>query len=193
MKWAVIVLVMLSLLGSMMWVMPSPRQRFQAKLRLEARKLGFTVQLVRLQLPRATGETEGDARNLPAYRLLRDNPNRRQRDAHLSWSAARVESLASDGLPAGWSWIKGENTLPKTSLDRLSGLLLALPAEVVAVESDGFADRVGIRHGDMILSLGDRDIENINDFRRALDDFDPEAAVQFRIRRGGTTFELIVE
>jgi serine protease Do len=64
---------------------------------------------------------------------------------------------------------------------------------IVAVEPDGFADRVGIRHGDVILSLGGREIEDIGDFSRALEEFDPEESVQFRIYRAGTTFELIVE
>jgi len=64
---------------------------------------------------------------------------------------------------------------------------------VVRVEPDGFAHRVGIRYRDIILALGNRDIDDVNDFRRALEDFDPETAVRFRIRRGSTTFELPVE
>jgi serine protease Do len=64
---------------------------------------------------------------------------------------------------------------------------------VMEVEPDGFADRVGIRHGDIILALWDREIEDVEDFRRAIQDFDPEERVEFRIQRGPTTFELIVE
>jgi serine protease Do len=64
---------------------------------------------------------------------------------------------------------------------------------IVAVEPDGYADAVGLRLRDVILSLGNRDIDNVDDFRRALDDFDPEASVRFRIHRAGRTFEYIVE
>jgi serine protease Do len=64
---------------------------------------------------------------------------------------------------------------------------------VVSVDRDGFADSVGIRHGDVILSFGDRDVDDVDDFRRAVDDFDSEASVRIRIRRGRTTFELEVE
>jgi serine protease Do len=64
---------------------------------------------------------------------------------------------------------------------------------IVAVEPDGYADAVGLRLRDVILSLGDRDIDNVRDFRRALDDFDPEASVRFRIHRAGKTFEYIIE
>jgi serine protease Do len=78
-------------------------------------------------------------------------------------------------------------------LARESRLDIDRGAVVLAVEPDGFAGSVGIRRGDIILSLGDREIDSADDFRRALQDFDPEAAVQFRIRRGSTTFELVVE
>jgi len=64
---------------------------------------------------------------------------------------------------------------------------------IVAVEPDGYADRVGLRVRDVILSLGNRDVEDVDDFRRALDDFDPEATVRFRIHRAGKTFEYIIE
>jgi serine protease Do len=64
---------------------------------------------------------------------------------------------------------------------------------IVAVEPDGYADAVGLRLRDVILSLGNRDIDDVDDFRRALDDFDPEASVRFRIHRAGRTFEYIVE
>ncbi|MHC4274867.1 MAG: trypsin-like peptidase domain-containing protein [Planctomycetota bacterium] len=78
-------------------------------------------------------------------------------------------------------------------LARQSRLGIDRGVVVVAVEPEGFAGSVGIRRGDIILSLGDREIDSADAFRRALEDFDPEDAVQFRIRRGGTTFELVVE
>jgi len=64
---------------------------------------------------------------------------------------------------------------------------------IVTVEPDGYADTVGLRVRDVILSLGNRDVEDVDDFRRALDDFDPEASVRFRIHRAGKTFEYIIE
>lgn len=136
MKWAIIVLIMLSLIGSMMWVMPSPRQRFQSKLRLDARKQGFHVSLARLKLPRAQGEMEGDERNMPLYRYRRDNLDRKERDSFVGWSVARVNALANTGLPPGWSWINGESTLDNSRLTALSNWLEGLPLAVEAVESD---------------------------------------------------------
>lgn len=136
MKWTIIVLIMMSLIGSMMWVMPTPRQRFQSKLRLDARKYGFQVQLSHLTLPRAKGEVEPETVSIPAYRLLRgDSVDRKERDLWIEWKVARVEALANEGLPKGWAWIKGERTLSNRQLTWLSSALEAFPEEVVAVES----------------------------------------------------------
>ena len=57
--------------------------------------------------------------------------------------------------------------------------------EVVAIESGGYADRAGLQVGDVILSLGDYGIEDVNSFRLALDDFDPDREIVFGIRRRG--------
>lgn len=136
MKWAIIALIMTSLIGSMMWVMPSPRQRFQSKLRMDARKLGFQVSLKHLKLPRGQGETEGDERNLPLYRFARTNLDRKEREQFAGWSVARVNALANIGLPQGWSWIRGESELNSGRLKKLSDWLEGLPQEVIAVESE---------------------------------------------------------
>ncbi|NVK02484.1 MAG: hypothetical protein HWE12_13140 [Oceanospirillaceae bacterium] len=136
MKWAIIVLIMMSLIGSMMWVMPTPRQRFQSKLRLDARKLGFQVSLGKLSLPRAKGETEGEELNRPLYRYGRTGLDRKERDQFVGWTVARIETLAQDGLPPGWSWVRGEHTLAQARLQQLSEWLVSLPKEVDAVESD---------------------------------------------------------
>jgi hypothetical protein len=136
MQWAIIGLIMLSLIGSMMWVMPTPRQRFQAKLRLDARKHGFQVSLGHLALPRAQGETEAQELKSPVYRLPRTNLARNERDGFIGWSVARISAIANEGLPEGWSWVRGERTLTAVRLQQLSEWLEALPREVEAIESD---------------------------------------------------------
>ncbi len=138
MKWAIIALIMLSLVGSMMWVMPTPRQRFQAKLRLDARKHGFQVSLGNLALPRAQGEMEAEELKSPVYRLQRTNLARKERDSFTGWTVARITAIANEGLPSGWSWVKGERALAPARLNQLSEWLQSLPREVEAVESDQF-------------------------------------------------------
>ena len=135
MQWLIISLVVMSLIGSVMWVMPTPRQKFQARLRLRARTLGFQVQLAQLQLPRAQGEMEAETLSVPVYRLARTNLNRAERDAWVAWTVCRVETVANQGLVPGWSWIKGEGALPASALALLNEVLSRLPADVVALES----------------------------------------------------------
>ena len=135
MEWAIIVLIVVSLIGSMMWVMPSPRQRFQSKLRLNARKFGFNVSLAHIKFPRAQGEIEGEVRHLPVYRKVRTNLHKKARQGWQDWSVCRVISQAKTGLPEGWSWIKGEFEIKAPKCEQLSAWLETLPREVVAVES----------------------------------------------------------
>lgn len=135
MEWAIIILIVASLVGSMMCVMPSPRQRFQSKLRLDARKFGFNVSLAHIKFPRAEGELEGEGRDLPVYRRVRTNLDTKERHAWQNWSVCRVISQAKTGLPEGWSWIKGEFEIKAPKCEQLSLWLETLPREVVAVES----------------------------------------------------------
>ncbi|MGB0467439.1 MAG: hypothetical protein ACPGF7_07935 [Pontibacterium sp.] len=135
MKWAVIILIMLSLVGSMMWAMPSPRQRFQAELRSRAKPLGFQVQMVRLTAPRGKGEAEAEQYSVMAYRLPRLNMDKKSGQAFESWHAFRVESIANEGLPAGWSWGFGENVLSEAALTLLADIIAKMPEGVSSIES----------------------------------------------------------
>lgn len=135
MKWLIIVFIMASLIGSVMWVMPSPRQRYQADLRMRARKAGIQVQLVRLELPRAQGEMEGDTLSVPAYRFLRHNVERVEKDRWHCWEVLRLETLNQQGLVAGWSWRSDDVALAGEALDGLNSILQQLPDDVIGVES----------------------------------------------------------
>lgn len=134
-KWVIIVLIMLSLVGSVMWAMPTRRQTHQAKLRARAKALGFQVQLVTLVAPRALGEAEAQEYRRAAYRLLRRDGGGRQRDALVPWQLFRVESLACEGLPAGWSWKHGERQLRPDQLAFLAQVLATMPEDVLGLES----------------------------------------------------------
>lgn len=135
MHWLIITFILCSLIGSMMWVMPSPRQRYQADLRMRARKLGIQVQLVRLEFPRGKGETEGETKSVPAYRILRQNLDRAEKDAWKAWQVLRIETLENEGLPSGWSWGSKGASLSAEAIDSIRQLVEQLPEDVVGVES----------------------------------------------------------
>ncbi|SIS55581.1 hypothetical protein [Neptunomonas antarctica] len=135
MKIFIIVIVVMSLMGSFMWMMPTKREKIQAHLRLKAKKEGFLVQLVRLTAPRAEGEMEGEVKNTPAYRLPRSNLDKREVNAMVPWQIFRTKAIANQGLPADWSWKLGERTLSESKLSLLSEVINLLPSDVVALES----------------------------------------------------------
>lgn len=135
MKWFIITLVVASLIGSVMWVMPSPRQRYQAALRLKARQFGIQVQLVRVTLPRAQGEMEPEVRTIPAYRVARTNLDRKERDGWCCWEVLRVDTLDNRGLLEHWSWKTGQGMLSPAALELINALLEQLPDDVLGVES----------------------------------------------------------
>lgn len=141
MNWVVIALILLAIVGSMMWMMPSPRQRVQALLRQKAMRSGFQVQIARILLPRALGEAVADERDCVAYRLPRlsagkdDRASRNVAAALIPWQIFQLQTHATDGLPAGWSWSKGEAQLNAEALTLIAELVEALPDDVYGLES----------------------------------------------------------
>ncbi|WP_290703406.1 hypothetical protein [Amphritea sp.] len=135
MEWAIIVLIMMSLLGSMMWVMPSPRQRFLAKLRLEASRQGFHVQIVRVTPPRAAGQVAPEVLSATAYRLPRFNLQKSEREGFIEWQVFRQTAIADTGLPEGWCWGIGERCLSEAQLESINELIKKLPDGVSSIES----------------------------------------------------------
>ncbi|WP_151704639.1 hypothetical protein [Nitrincola alkalilacustris] len=135
MQWVIITLVMLSLLGSLMWIKPTPRQRMQAAMRLHAKQIGFMVQIARIETTRGKGEMEAEKISVPAYRILRADLPQELRDRWVSWQIFRVDNVADSGLPVGWSWKKGEGKLSAAALTLIRELIDQLPADVIALES----------------------------------------------------------
>ncbi len=139
MNWVVIALILLAIVGSMMWMMPSPRQRVQALLRQKAMRLGFQVQIARILLPRALGEAVADERDCVAYRIPRlsaaSAQSRNPSKQSIPWQIFQLQSYATDGLPAGWSWSKGEGQLQNDALQLITELIAALPEDVYGLES----------------------------------------------------------
>jgi serine protease Do len=56
---------------------------------------------------------------------------------------------------------------------------------VTQVDPSGLAARVGIRPGDMVVSVGGTPIQSLADFRQALQDRDVEAGIRMQIQRDG--------
>ena len=65
--------------------------------------------------------------------------------------------------------------------------------EVTAVLRRGLADRVGVRPGDIIVTLGDRQIADLTDLRLAAEKLDLDAGLHITLHRNGRTITLGIE
>ncbi|MCW8885675.1 MAG: hypothetical protein OQK12_10550 [Motiliproteus sp.] len=139
MNWVIIILLLLSVVGSMMWMMPSPKQKVQALLRQQAMRTGIQVQMVRLLFPREIGESIPDERDCIAYRLPRTNAMRKDKKTTIPWQIFKLESHATTGLPDGWCWSKGEYQLSEEQLQQVGEIIAMLPADGYSLESTPIA------------------------------------------------------
>ncbi len=119
----IIVLAIILVLGSMMWVLPSPREKRQMQLRRKAMSLGVSVQLAKIDDP----DYPGEQRRCSAYRLA----NRADRKPSIKGLVFRRDPAVSDG-----NWQLRKSTLAPRSgeADNLTVLLDRLPADCFAVE-----------------------------------------------------------
>ena len=135
MNFLIIGFVIISLVGSVMWVMPTKRDHFLAALRMEAKRLGFQVQLIKLTYPREKGEMEPRVLSTVVYRLLRGKIDQQLHHNWKSWRIAKCETNACEGLLSGWGWSIGERTLTLEQLTVINQLLAVVPDGVLALES----------------------------------------------------------
>jgi hypothetical protein len=135
MNYFIIAFVVLSLVGSVMWVMPTKRDKFLAALRMDAKRLGFQVQLLKLKFPREKGVVEPREVSTIAYRLLRGKIALSAHNDWQSWRVVKCETNACEGLLRGWGWVVGERVLSEGKLDQLNTMLANLPDSVIAIES----------------------------------------------------------
>ena len=118
------IVVALSLLGSVLWLKPSPAQRRQAELRALARQLGLDVRLAPLPQTRRARVRQQAPDPGVVYRLLRFD---------LKVPLARDYVLVRESADAPWE-PQTDELLP-TALQRvLDEVLQGLPRDSLAVE-----------------------------------------------------------
>jgi hypothetical protein len=123
--------VVLFLIGTLTWLLPSPRERKQMELRQTAIKMGLKVSLGELSTVIEAGTEQGV--KCVVYQLPTEV------SPHVLWQAVREQhqrgvDIASDGLPSGWYWAKGD--IPEPSVRAyLQSALPLLNQDVLAIEA----------------------------------------------------------
>jgi hypothetical protein len=136
-KWIIVILVCLSLIGSVAWVIPSPLQRAQAKIRQLAMIKGLQIRVGKLQGPREQGEIAPESYLATSYGLTRQSNNNREGGIaaikKATWEIFKARGLNTQGLPEGWCWNRGEGALKSAQLNLLAELIQQLPKDVYAL------------------------------------------------------------
>lgn len=118
------IVVALALLGSVLWLKPSPAQRRQAELRELARQLGVDVRLASLPQTRRAMVRKQAADSGVVYRLLRFD---------IKVPLPRDYVLVRENVGAPWE-PRTDDVLPATVQQAIEAVLSGLPRDCVAVE-----------------------------------------------------------
>jgi hypothetical protein len=133
--WLAMIFIALAVIGSVMWVRPSPRDQKLAKWRQEALMAGLKVRLQTLKAePKNSGVRE-DVEGV-TYELFNPEPDKLDKT---TWAIVRVDAWLKDGLPEGWSWYGQEAQI---DLNSVKQMIDALPVEVNAIERTPVSSRI---------------------------------------------------
>ena len=123
----IIVVAVLSLVGSVVWVRPSKRDVKLAKWRQEARLAGLFVKLDGLVAEPKNSGIRDDIGGASYYLY----ETKSHKDDRLTWAVVKAQGWLQQGLPKEWSWYQQE--MPLNS-QRLHDLIESAPISVEAIE-----------------------------------------------------------
>lgn len=124
MTWLITVFGILAVLGSVLWLKPSPAQQRQVRLRALARQLGIDVRLAQLPQTRRERVRQQATDAGVVYRLLRFD---------LDVRLPRDYVLVRENADSQWE-AQTEELLPGRLQQALDDVLPTLPRDIVAIE-----------------------------------------------------------
>lgn len=123
----IVVLAILSVVGSVVWVRPSQRDVKLAKWRQEARVAGLQVKLEGLKAEPKDSGIRADV-NGASYYLHQPKP---EKGDNVSWAVVKTEGWLKEGLAAEWSWYL---SMPMGNIDKIRALIDSCPIPIDAIE-----------------------------------------------------------
>ena len=143
MVYVVIGLVLVLIIGPIIAVLPSQRQKEQMALRQLAMGLGINVELTSIADPvpkqdkyiSSLGKSLDPILKVIAYRKARKMPDEWRRATMVNWTIERRLESDDDDLPPSWCWVdERPATLPTEFVTHLGTALVELPIDVERVE-----------------------------------------------------------
>lgn len=131
-----IVAVILVVVGSVVWVRPSPRDKKLAAWRQQAMLAGLKVKLEGFKAdPKESGirdDIEGTS-----YQLFNVQPDKKD---ELVWAVVLDQGWLQDHLPEGWSWYKKQ--IAEEMVERVVQQIKKAPVDIIGIERTPYMSRV---------------------------------------------------
>ena len=146
MTWLLIIFILALIIGPILVLIPSTRQKEQIAFRNEAKSRGISVELCTIEDPNpdpdsylsATGKRLDPVIKCIAYRISRKRPLHWRRVARISWKLVQTQDARLADLPAGWKWHEPSNELAEVLRQALARELNRLPDDVIAVDESNY-------------------------------------------------------
>ncbi len=131
-----IVMVVLVVVGSVVWVRPSPRDKKLASWRQQALLAGMKVKLEGFK---AEPKESGIRENIEgaSYQLFNHKPDKKD---VLVWAVVKDQGWLQEHLPDGWSWYRQQ--ADSTLVGRIAELIKTAPIEIIGIERTPYMSRV---------------------------------------------------
>jgi len=133
--WLVIVLIVMVVVGSVVWIRPSPRDQKLALWRRDAIMAGLKV---RMQTLKAEPKNSGIRDDVPGVTYEWYDPAPEKGDEK-TWAVVKADGWLKEGLPEGWSWY---SEAQEEIAEKVSDIIQACPLEVNALERTPRSSRV---------------------------------------------------
>ena len=131
----IVLVAILSVVGSVAWVRPSKRDVKLATWRQAARVAGLQVKLEALKAePKDSGIREDVG--LASYFLYLPKA---QKNDEMTWAVVKAEGWLKAHLPSGWSWYRREVAL---NTNKLQALIESCPVPIHAIERTPNGSRI---------------------------------------------------
>jgi hypothetical protein len=147
MAYVIIIIILLVIIGPILSLLPSKRQKQQIAMRKAAMDAGVSVALTRIDDPDPdpeqylsnTGKPLERVMPVVAYRRFRPRPDSWRQRPEIAWALIRQQSADVEGLPPGWQWQDTRLAdLPPVLSQYLMGGIGGLPDDVIRVEEQKF-------------------------------------------------------